>query len=300
MQWRFFSTTASISNTASCKTWLPESAASSRANASPFTFHGTGTYVVGTGEVAVIDPGPDDEAHIEALLAGLKDELVSHILITHTHRDHSPGAALLKRQTPALTYGFGPHGEGRTSDGGEIEEGADRDFVPDLILDDRAAIGGPDWFLEVVHTPGHCSNHLCYRWPERRALFCGDHVMAWSTTVIAPPDGNMADYLASLDKILEGDDETYWPTHGNCITDPVPFVGAVIAHRHDRERQILAYLADGHQTIAEMVPAMYAGLDPRLHGAAARSVLAHLVHLVDTERAACDGPSGLDAHYRIR
>jgi glyoxylase-like metal-dependent hydrolase (beta-lactamase superfamily II) len=268
-------------------------------NPSPFTFHGTGTYVIGTGEVAVIDPGPDDEEHIAALLAGLGEELVSHILITHTHRDHSPGAALLKPKTPALIYGFGPHGTERASDGGEIEEGADRDFTPDLILDDRATIGGPDWFLEVVHTPGHCSNHLCFRWPERRALFCGDHVMGWSTTVIAPPDGDMADYLASLDKILEEDDETYWPTHGPCISNPAAFVRAIIEHRVERERQILACLADGHDTIAAMVPAMYEGLDPRLHGAAARSVLAHLVHLVNTDRTACDGAPDLNAQYRI-
>ena len=267
-------------------------------NPSAFTFHGTGTYVLGTGEVAVIDPGPDDEAHIGALLAGLAGEQVTHILITHTHRDHSPGAALLKKETLALTYGFGPHGTEPSSDGSEIEEGADREFTPDLILDDRAAIGGPDWFLEVVHTPGHCSNHLCFRWPERRTLFCGDHVMAWSTTVIAPPDGDMADYLASLDRILEEEDEVYWPTHGPSITDPAPFVREVIAHRHDRERQILACLAEGHSTIADMVPVMYEGLDPQLHGAAARSVLAHLVHLVATERAVCDGAPGLDSPYR--
>ena len=268
-------------------------------NPSPFTFHGTGTYVIGTGEVAVIDPGPDDAAHIAALLAGLAGESISHIVVTHTHRDHSPGAALLKQATGAPTYGFGPHGAARSADGGEVEEGADRDFAPDVRLDDGAAIAGRDWRLEAVHTPGHCSNHLCYRWPERRTLFCGDHVMAWSTTVIAPPDGDMAAYLASLDKVAAGGDETLWPTHGTCITDPAPFVRAVIAHRHDRERQILACLAAGQHMIADMVPAMYVGLDPRLHGAAARSVLAHLVHLVDTARAACDGPPGLAAHYRI-
>src|SRR6266851_1645319 len=174
-------------------------------NPGPFTFKGTGTYVVGEGEVAVIDPGPELEEHIAALLASLAEERVSHILVTHTHRDHSPAAKALKAATGAPTYGFGPHAGGQRGETG-VEEGGDWDFVPDVTLRDGDQVAGKGWCFEAVHTPGHTSNHLCFALPESGILFSGDHVMGWSTSVIAPPDGDMAAYLASLDKLLGRDD----------------------------------------------------------------------------------------------
>jgi glyoxylase-like metal-dependent hydrolase (beta-lactamase superfamily II) len=273
-------------------------------NPSPFTFKGTGTYIVGHGQVAVIDPGPEIAAHIEALLAALRGETITHILITHTHLDHSPAAAAIKRATGARTYGFGPHGTGRAEDrtgvGGVTEEGGDHAFVPDIVMRDGDAVEGPGWRLAAVHTPGHTSNHLCFALPEERTLFSGDHVMGWSTSVIAPPDGDMAAYMRSLAKLLERDDAVYWPTHGPSIPDPQPFVQAFIAHRHERAAAILDRLAQGDTAIAAIVAQVYVGLDPRLKGAAARSVLAHLVELVESGKVACDGAPTLDAHYRLR
>ena len=273
-------------------------------NPSPFTFKGTGTYIVGHGQVAVIDPGPEIAAHIEALLAALRGETITHILITHTHLDHSPAAAAIKRATGARTYGFGPHGTGRAEDrtgvGGVTEEGGDHAFVPDVTMRDGDAVEGPGWRLAAVHTPGHTSNHLCFALPEERTLFSGDHVMGWSTSVIAPPDGDMAAYMRSLATLLARDDAVYWPTHGPAIPDPKPFVQAFIAHRHERAAAILDRLAQGDTAIPAIVAQVYVGLDPRLKGAAARSVLAHLVELVESGKVACGGPPTLDAHYRLR
>jgi glyoxylase-like metal-dependent hydrolase (beta-lactamase superfamily II) len=273
-------------------------------NPSPFTFKGTGTYIVGHGQVAVIDPGPEISAHIEALLGALRGETVSHIVITHTHLDHSPAAAAIKRTTGAKTYGFGPHGSGRAEDrtgvGGVTEEGGDHAFVPDVVMRDGDAVEGPGWRLDAVHTPGHTSNHLCFALPEERTLFSGDHVMGWSTSVIAPPDGDMAAYMRSLAKLLGRDDAVYWPTHGPSIPDPKPFVQAFIAHRRERAAAILDRVAQGDAAIPAIVARVYAGLDPRLRGAAARSVLAHLVELVETGKVACDGPPTLDARYRSK
>jgi glyoxylase-like metal-dependent hydrolase (beta-lactamase superfamily II) len=272
-------------------------------NPSPFTFKGTGTYIVGHGQVAVIDPGPDIAAHIDALLAALSGETITHILITHTHLDHSPAAAAIKEATGARTYGFGPHGCGRAEDktgvGGVTEEGGDHAFAPDIVMRDGDAVEGPGWRLAAVHTPGHTSNHLCFALPEERTLFSGDHVMGWSTSVIAPPDGDMAAYMRSLDKLLRRDDAVYWPTHGPSIPDPKPFVRAFIAHRHERAQAILDRLAQGDEAIPAIVARVYVGLDPRLTGAAARSVLAHLVELVETGKVACDGPPTLGARYRL-
>jgi len=267
-------------------------------NPSPFTFHGTGTYVVGRGEVAVIDPGPLLPEHVTAIGQALTGETITHIAITHTHRDHSPAATPLKRSFGGLTYGFGPHGSGRPDSGAEVEEGGDRDFRPDVTLRDGDRLEGPGWTLEAVHTPGHCSNHLCFRLIEEEALFTGDHVMGWSTTVIAPPDGDMGAYFHSLEKLLHRHDTIYWPTHGPAIRDPHPFVRAYLAHRWEREQQILDCLADGASTIPGIVQRLYAAVDPRLHPAAARSVLAHLIHLVETRRAACDGPPSLQSTFR--
>jgi glyoxylase-like metal-dependent hydrolase (beta-lactamase superfamily II) len=266
-------------------------------NPSPFTFKGTGTYVVGRGEVAVIDPGPDLDEHVTALLAALAGERVTHILVTHTHRDHSPAAKALKEATGASTFGFGPHAGGRRGEPG-IEEGGDWDFVPDVALRDGEPIAGAGWRFEAVHTPGHTSNHLCFALPDRGILFSGDHVMGWSTSVIAPPDGDMRAYMASLDKLLGRGDTVYWPTHGPPISEPQRHVRAFIAHRREREAGILDCLAADLDGIDAIVERLYAGLQPGLRRAAARSVHAHLLDLVGRGLAESDGPATLEARYR--
>jgi glyoxylase-like metal-dependent hydrolase (beta-lactamase superfamily II) len=270
-------------------------------NPSPFTFKGTGTYIVGRGRVAVIDPGPDLPDHVAALLQALDGETVTHILVTHTHLDHSPAAAALKRATGAKTYAYGPHGSRRAEErfGGVTEEGGDRDFVPDIELREDDAVEGPGWRLAAVETPGHTSNHLCFALPEERTLFSGDHVMGWSTSVIAPPDGDMAAYMRSLEKLLTRDDALYWPTHGPSIVAPKPHVEAFIAHRRERSDAIMAALAAGDETIPAIVTRVYVGLDPRLQAAAGRSVLAHLIELVEEERVFCDGPPSAASRYRL-
>jgi glyoxylase-like metal-dependent hydrolase (beta-lactamase superfamily II) len=254
-------------------------------NPGPFTFMGTGTYVVGHGKVAVIDPGPHLPAHIAALLAALSGETISHILITHTHIDHSPAAAPLKLATSAPTFGFGPHGA--TGDTGEA--GADLAFVPDMALRDGDTVEGDGWQLQALHTPGHASNHLCFALTEESALFSGDHVMGWSTTVVGPPDGNMAAYMRSLDRLSRRADAIYWPTHGGPIRDPRAHVAELIAHRLARRQAILAALSGGPLTPPELVIRVYTGLDPRLVDAAAESVRAHLIEL---------GESGLVSEER--
>jgi glyoxylase-like metal-dependent hydrolase (beta-lactamase superfamily II) len=268
-------------------------------NPGAFTFHGTGTYVLGRGNVAVIDPGPLIDEHVAAIQKGLAGETVSHILITHTHRDHSPAAAPLKAATGAPTYGFGPHG-GASPDGGEVEEGGDRDFVPDHVVKDGDVIEGDGWSVECLHTPGHTSNHICFQLREEKALFCGDHVMGWSTTIVSPPDGNMSDYVASLERLLKRDDVRYWPTHGTSIEDPKAFVRALIAHREERADQVLACLKDGIDTIEAMVPVMYAGdVPPAMFPAAARSVFSTVAWLVDRGEIAAEGKPGIDQRYRL-
>jgi glyoxylase-like metal-dependent hydrolase (beta-lactamase superfamily II) len=266
-------------------------------NPSQFTFRGTGTYVVGEGEVAVIDPGPALAEHVEALLASLSGEQITHILITHTHSDHSPAAAAVKEATGAPTYGFGPHGGTRGIPG--IEEGGDWDFAPDIVTRDGDQIAGNGWLFEAVHTPGHTSNHLCFALPDQGILFSGDHVMGWSTSVIAPPDGDMAAYMASLDKLLQRHDSVYWPTHGPAITEPKEHVRAFIAHRREREAGVVACLEAGIGHIDAMVERLYVGLNPNLKRAAGRSVLAHLIDLVNRGVAKTDSPPSVDATYRL-
>lgn len=267
-------------------------------NPSPFTFKGTGTYVVGRGEVAVIDPGPDLSEHVEALLAGLSGERVTHILITHTHSDHSPAARALQEATGAPTYGFGPHAGGNRG-GPAVEEGGDWDFVPDITLGDGERVAGSKWLLEAVHTPGHTSNHLCFALTDSGVLFSGDHVMGWSTSVIAPPDGDMAAYMASLQKLLGRCDAVYWPTHGPAITEPHEHVRAFIAHRREREAGILDCLRAGIGRIEVIVERLYIGLPPTLRRAAGRSVQAHLIDLVGRGVVDSNGPPTLDTEYRI-
>jgi glyoxylase-like metal-dependent hydrolase (beta-lactamase superfamily II) len=247
----------------------------------------------------VIDPGPDISAHVDALLEGLQGEEVAHILVTHTHLDHSPASRELAARTGAATYGFGPHAKGRHRPEDSVEAGADWEFKPDHLLAEGDVVEGADYQLQALHTPGHCSNHLCFSLLGEKALFSGDHVMGWSTSVIAPPDGDMGDYFANLQRLLVRDDARFVPTHGPTIDDPKPLVAAMIRHREDRERQILACLSDGVRTIPEMVARMYAAVPKLLHPAAARSVFAHLLHLVADGRAAANGVASLDTEYHL-
>ena len=266
-------------------------------NPSPFTLYGTGTYILGTGQVAVIDPGPADEQHIAALLNAVQGEQISHILVTHTHMDHSPGCRLLKQHTDAKTYAYGPHGAGKLESGVTVEEGGDMEFAPDVLVKDGEVLEGENWSVECVYTPGHTSNHMCFQLREQQALFTGDHVMGWSTSVISPPDGDMAEYMASLDKLLERNDAVYWPTHGPCIEQTHTHVQAFIDHRREREVQILACLDKGVGLISDMVPAMYKDTPEFMYPAAARSVLAALDFLVKRGSVSVDGEVGMDARY---
>jgi glyoxylase-like metal-dependent hydrolase (beta-lactamase superfamily II) len=270
-------------------------------NKSPFTWTGTGTYVIGRGKVCVIDPGPLLDDHVRALIDGLKGEEVTHILITHTHGDHSPAAKPLKEATGAPTFGYGPHGAGKYEQGVIVEAGGDRDFVPDIEVCDGDVIEGDGFSFECVYTPGHTSNHMCYAWREQKALFTGDHVMGWSTTVVSPPDGDMAEYVDSLRKLLDRDDALYYPTHAGAITDPKPYVRALITHREEREAQILDCLKRGKHVIADMVDEMYVGLNPNLVLPARRSVFAHIVDLADRGRVKTEAgvKLALDARYSL-
>lgn len=246
-------------------------------NPSPFTYSGTQTYIVGRGEVAVIDPGPDIAAHLDALSARLAGERVTAILCTHTHRDHSPASRPLAAATGAQIVGCAPLSI--DDDGPRADAAFDPDYAPDRVLADGETIEGPGWTLEAVATPGHTSNHLCFALREEKALFTGDHVMGWSTTVVSPPDGDMAAYMASLQRLLDRDDAIYYPAHGPAVEKPQRLVRGLIGHRRQREGQILRHLKAGDGLIPDMVGDMYKGLDPRLHGAAGRSVLAHLIDM---------------------
>jgi glyoxylase-like metal-dependent hydrolase (beta-lactamase superfamily II) len=268
-------------------------------NPGPFTFTGTGTYIVGRGQVAVIDPGPDLPEHLEAILAALEPgEKVSHILVTHHHSDHSPLAGPLKAKTGAPIYGcaVGVQAEESTI---RTEAGADLGFSPDISLcGGDQIIEGEGWTIEAVATPGHTSNHICFALKEENALFSGDHIMGWSTTVITPPDGDMTDYMESLERVKARGYEVLWPTHGPPIRDVTPFIEAYAAHRRAREAQVLQAVKDGHGKIVEMVPVLYADVDPRLHPAAARSVLGHMIDLVRRGKVVTDGAPGIDSLYR--
>jgi glyoxylase-like metal-dependent hydrolase (beta-lactamase superfamily II) len=246
-------------------------------NPSPFTYTGTQTYIVGSGEVAVIDPGPDLAEHVETLRAAVAGEVVRAILCTHTHRDHSPATRPLAAATGAEIVGCAPLGI--EDDGPRADEAFDLLYRPDRILGDGERLSGPGWTLEAVATPGHTSNHLAFALVEQSALFTGDHVMGWSTTVVAPPDGDMAAYMASLDKLLVRADRVYYPAHGPAIEAPQDHVRRLIAHRRRREAQIVAQLEAGEGRIEKIVAILYADIDRRLHPAAGRSVLAHLIDL---------------------
>ena len=268
-------------------------------NPGPFTFTGTGTYIIGRGQVAVIDPGPDLPEHLEAILAALEPgERVSHILVTHHHSDHSPLAGPLKAKTGAPIYGcaVGIQAEESTI---RTEAGADLGFSPDISLcGGGQIIEGQGWTIEALATPGHTSNHICFGLKEENALFSGDHIMGWSTTVITPPDGDMTDYMESLERVKARGYDVLWPTHGPPIRDVTPFIEAYAAHRRAREAQVLQAVKDGHGKIVEMVPVLYADVDPRLHPAAARSVLGHMIDLVRRGKVVTDGAPGIDSLYR--
>ena len=244
-------------------------------NPSPFTFTGTQTYIVGRGEVAVIDPGPDLDAHVASILAATAGERIAAILCTHTHRDHSPASRALAQASGAEIVGCAPLA--LADEGPRADAAFDFDYAPDRILVDGERAEGEGWALTAVATPGHTSNHLCFALGD--VLFTGDHVMGWSTTVVSPPDGDMTLYMASLDKLLGRSDRTYLPAHGPAVDNPNGHVRALIVHRRMREKQILARLEAGERRIPDMVAAMYRDIDPRLHPAAGRSVLAHLVDL---------------------
>jgi len=265
-----------------------------------FTYTGTGTFLVGQGEVAVIDPGPSIMRHVENILNGLDEgERISHIFVTHTHKDHSPAAMHLSRFTGATVYGFGPHGAGQQGglDDEHVEEGADPHFIPDEAITSGEILQGPDWTLEAIHTPGHTSNHLCFDLKEEKTLFSGDHVMGWSTSIISPPDGDMALYFESLEALKEMDHDLYRPTHGPAIENPSAFVDAIISHRKTREQKILETVKAGHSAVKDMVPVVYADVDPGLYPAAERSLLAHLIHLHDKGEIKANGPHGLETRY---
>lgn len=253
-------------------------------NPGPFTFKGTSTFIVGHGKVAVIDPGPLDEAHLAALLDAVRGETVSHILVTHTHMDHSPLAASLKAATGALVHA---HPGKPAKPGGaalRLDASIDQGFRPDVALAHGDRLAGPGWTIEAVYTPGHMSNHMSFALGEEKTLFCGDHVMAWATSVVAPPEGHMGSYMESLRLLLERDDAVYHPAHGPSRRNPLPLARATLAHRRMREEAIFARVKAGERTPAEIVRTIYADVDPRLHGAAALSTLAHLEHLVEQGR----------------
>jgi glyoxylase-like metal-dependent hydrolase (beta-lactamase superfamily II) len=272
------------------------------ANPSPFTFHGTNSYIIGRGRVAIVDPGPDDAAHAAALLEATRGENVSHIFVTHTHRDHSGAVGRLKAATGAKTVAAGPHRFARAprpDESAALDAAADTAFVPDIVLADGASMSGDGWSLEAITTPGHTGNHLAFGLAGRDLIFSGDHVMGWSTTVVAPPDGSMSDYMASLDKLMARSERIYLPGHGGPVMDAQGFVRGLKAHRKMREAAILERLAKGDETIPAMVRAIYRDTDPRLYGAAGLSVLAHLEDLTSRGKVATDDPPAMGSRFRL-
>jgi glyoxylase-like metal-dependent hydrolase (beta-lactamase superfamily II) len=266
-------------------------------NPGPFTFTGTCTYIVGRGDVAVIDPGRENEAHLEAILRELQGERVAWIVASHTHKDHSPGARQLAERTGAPIVGCAPFQPKISAETG-LDSAHDLDYAPQRVLKDGDSIEGDGWSLVAIDTPGHASNHLCFALPQERSVFSADHVMAWSTSIVAPPDGNMTDYMASLDKLRARDDVLLWPGHGGPVTEPQRYLRALSGHRRQREAAIVRRLDAGDETIPTMVANIYDGLDPRLVNAAALSVLAHIEDLVTRGVAIAEGPVTVAGRYR--
>jgi glyoxylase-like metal-dependent hydrolase (beta-lactamase superfamily II) len=271
-------------------------------NPSPFTYKGTVSYIIGRGRVAIVDPGPDDASHVAALLEAVRGETVTHVFVTHTHRDHSPAVPRVKAATGATVLAEGPHRAARPLNVGEaprVEASNDTDFRPDRALADGEVVDGAGWTIEAVTTPGHTANHMAYALKEANLLLSGDHVMAWSTPVVAPPDGSMSDYMASLDKLARRSEPIYLPGHGAPVRDAPRFVQHYIRHRKAREASILHRLGKGTADIPTLVRAIYIGLDPRLVPAAGRSVLAHLEDLVARGVVKTDGAPSIDGVYRL-
>lgn len=269
-------------------------------NPSPFTFHGTNSYLIGKDTLGLIDPGPIDYAHQAALVRAIAGRPVSHIFVSHTHRDHSPLAAEMKVDLGAVTVGEGPHRPARALHMGEVnllDASGDADFLPDIAVPDDGLIEGDGWALRAIHTPGHTANHVAFALEGTDILFSADHVMAWATSIVAPPDGSMSDYMASLDRLLHRHDRVYFPGHGGPVTKPKTFVRGLKAHRKMRERAILERVKAGDWTIPEIVRVIYRETDPRLHGAAALSVLAHLEDLVERGRVHTEGNPAIDGVY---
>lgn len=266
-------------------------------NPGPFTYTGTGVYIIGHKDVAVIDPGPDLAEHRKALDAALDGRTVSHVLMTHHHIDHSPLAIPLARDHGCKVYGYGI--QSRPPVGGEVrlEAGDDLTFKPDMEIRDGDIVSGKGWTIEALHTPGHTSNHMCYTLKEENTLFSGDHIMGWSTSVVSPPDGHMGDYLNSLRRVKDRQFNKIWPTHGPCIEEVDSFVGAYIDHRMEREAQILEAINSGLSNIMDIVKRLYVDVNKRLYPAAAHSVLSHLIYLRETGRVSADGKDGLATLY---
>src|SRR3954452_2800067 len=271
-------------------------------NPSPFTFKGTVSYIVGRGKVAIIDPGPDDPVHIAALLDAVRAETVTHIFVTHTHRDHSPAVPAIKDATGAEVLAEGPHRASRPLHAGEaprMEASNDTEFRPDRALADGEVVSGDGWTIEALATPGHTANHMAFALKEANLIFSGDHVMAWSTSIVAPPDGAMSDFMHSLHKLARRPEPIYLPGHGGEVRDAPKFVAAYIKHRHAREASILHRLAKGAADIPTIVRAVYIGLDPRLVRAAGYSVLAHLEDMTARGEVLTDGPPSISGVYRL-
>ncbi len=271
-------------------------------NPGPFTFKGTMSYIIGRGKVAIVDPGPADDKHVAALLDAVRNETVTHIFVTHTHRDHSPAVPAIKKATGAIIYAEGPHRTARPLRIGEqkrLDSSGDLDFRPDVMLKDGEVVTGENWSVEAITTPGHCANHMAYALSGTDTLFAGDHVMGWATTIVAPPDGAMSDYMASLNKLAKRPEQIYFPGHGPAIKEAARFVNYLILHRKAREDSILHRLGKGATDIPSIVRASYIGIDPRLVGAAGLSVLAHLEDLVTRGVVATDGAPAIDGVYRL-
>lgn len=270
-------------------------------NANAFTGYGTNSYIIGKNQLGIIDPGPEDEAHFATLLRIIAGRPVTHIFVSHTHRDHSPLSARLKRETGAIIVAQGVHHAARPLFAGEsnaLDASVDTDFVPDICAADGEVFSNADWSVEVIHTPGHMANHACFALANRGIVFSADHVMAWATTIIAPPDGSMRAYMASLEKLLKRKDVLYLPGHGAPITKPHRFLRALRAHRKMRERAVLERIIQGDETIAQMVAAIYRDTDPRLFGAAGLSVFAHLEDLIAQGLVTTDGDPRPDGRFR--
>jgi glyoxylase-like metal-dependent hydrolase (beta-lactamase superfamily II) len=271
-------------------------------NPGPFTFHGTNSYLIGENRLTLVDPGPDSDAHLAALLAAIGECALETIVVTHTHVDHSALTGALQRQTGARVLGCAPHFAARALAEGEtnlLDASGDKAYRPDEVLEDGARIATELGPLSVIATPGHTANHLCFALDQEGIVFSGDHVMAWSTSIVAPPDGAMAPYMASLERMLQRVDRLYLPGHGGAVTEPERFVRGLRNHRRMRATAILERLREGEQTIPEIVAQLYSGVDKRLHGAAALSVFAHLEELVERNNAATDGAPMLNGRYRV-